>query len=253
MYRDEQFEELEQTEREITLEHIAAMLLLLGETREAVRQELISFYHKYGKDGVITYNEVRKWVSLKDRRRRLNVFLANLEEIFTLLQGKLKDEFALLEFDIKRLELEFFEVKDPENIDFDNNWGQDDSNWYERLEDDVLLWLYVLYSDVKRAIVRTDTLEELLKQFDKRFITMENVLKRLGMTESSAFTTMARKAIFKEFGVAKYRYYARVDERTCETCGELHDKVFPIIAYEVGVTAPPIHPSCRCWTVPIWD
>lgn len=251
MYRDEQFEELEKTEREITLEHIAAMLLLLGETREATRRELISFYHKYGKDGVITYNEVRKWVSLKDRRRRLTVLLGTLETNFTDLLNKLESEFGSLESDIKQLELEFFEVKELK--DFDANWGQDDSNWYDRLEDDVLIWLYALSSDVKRAIVRADTLEDLLKQFDKRFNTMESVLKRLGMTESSAFTTLARKAIFKEFGVAKYRYYARVDERTCETCGELHDKVFPIIAYEVGVTAPPIHPSCRCWTVPIWD
>lgn len=251
-HTDAQFEELEETERQVTLEHIAAMLLLLGETREAIRQELISFYHKYGKDGVITYNEVKKWISLKDRRRRLNVFLANLESIFTLLQGGLESEFRLLESDIKRLELEFFNIAEIEDFAF-GDWGQDDSNWLERLDEDIALWVYYLCSDTKRAIIRADTLEELLKQYDKRFNTMENVLRRLGMTESSAFTTLARKAIFKEFGVGMYRYYARVDERTCETCGELHDRVFPISAYEVGVTAPPIHPSCRCWTVPVWE
>lgn len=251
-HTDAQFEQLEETERQVTLEHIAAMLLLLGETREAVREELISFYHKYGKDGVITYNEVRKWVSLKDRRKRLNAFLAVLETDFNQLQNKLREEFGSLEIDIKRLEFEFFEIEEPEDFDFED-WGQDDSNWYDRLVDDVLLWLYYLGSDTKRAIMRADTLEQLLKQYDKRFKTMENVLTRLGMTESSAFTTLARKAIFKEFGVGKYRYYARVDERTCETCGALHDTLFDISAYEVGVTAPPIHPSCRCWTVPVWE
>lgn len=252
MYRDEQFEELEETEREVTLEHIAAMLLLLGETKEAVKEELITFYHTYGKDGVITYNEVRKWVSLKNRRKRLTVFLTDLEAIFTLLQGNLRVEFTLLQDDIKRLELGFFEVEEPEDFELDN-WGQDDSNWLERLDEDIALWFYYLSSDVKRAIMRADTLERLLKIIDKRFVTMENVIRRLGMTESSAFTTLTRVIIFKLLGVDKYRYYARIDERTCETCGVLHDKVFPMSAYEVGVTAPPIHPSCRCWTVPIWD
>ena len=252
MYRDEQFEELEETERQVTFEHIAAMLLLVGETRNTIRKELVDFYNKYGKDGVITYNEVKKWVSLTNRRKRLNVFLDNLDENFTLLQGKLKREFELLESDIKRLELKFFEVEELEDLDL-VNWGQDNSNWIERLEEDVLLWIFYLTSDFKRAVVRADTLEVLLKQYDKRFNTIDNVLKRLAMTESSAFTTMSRKAIFKHFGIGKYRYYARVDERTCETCGVLHDRVFPISVYEVGVTAPPIHPSCRCWTVPVWD
>ena len=59
--------------------------------------------------------------------------------------------------------------------------------------------------------------------------------------------------IFKKLGINRYGFYSRVDERRCEYCGSLHGKTFPITAYEVGVTASPIHPRCRCWEVPITD
>ena len=73
MYTDEQFEQLEQEELEITEEEIALMLLLLSATKSTVEKELRDFYSKYGKDGVVTYQEARKWISSADHRRRLTV------------------------------------------------------------------------------------------------------------------------------------------------------------------------------------
>ena len=92
-----------------------------------------------------------------------------------------------------------------------------------------------------------------LNLLDKRFDSIESIIQTLGLTESTAVGSLARRKIFAELGIAKYRFYTRPDERRCETCGSMHGLIFPISAYEVGVTASPIHPRCRCWEVPIMD
>jgi SPP1 gp7 family putative phage head morphogenesis protein len=113
------------------------------------------------------------------------------------------------------------------------------------------LWKAYLGTDLKRSMLRRDSIDEVIEQLNKRFMSFERILKRLGLTESTAVGSLARKEIFKELGIKKYRFYAREDERTCEHCGSLHGLTFPMTAYEVGVTASPIHAHCRCWEVPI--
>ena len=88
---------------------------------------------------------------------------------------------------------------------------------------------------------------------DKRFKSMESIIKTLGLSESTAVGSIARQRIFRELGITKYQFYTKADERTCETCGAMHGLIFPMSAYEVGVTASPVHPRCRCWEVPLWD
>ena len=106
-------------------------------------------------------------------------------------------------------------------------------------------------NDIKRSILAKKDIDSVIELLNKRFLTMENITKRLAVTETTAVASLARQAAFKELGITKYQYYAREDERTCEQCGSLHGLIFPISAYEVGATAPCLHPLCRCWTVPI--
>lgn len=253
MWTDEQFDELEQEEHSLTEEAIIAMLLLLGVTHDELTKELRDFYSKYGNDGVVTYQEARKWVSSKDHTKRINLLLVVLGDRFTTLLDDLTDSFDSFIPDIIAKESKFFNVE----LDVDDlmyiKWGADDLNWLTRLEDDVNLWLYTVTSDIKQGFLKQVDIDTILETLDKRFVSMEKVLKRLALTESTATGSIARRQIFKELGIKKYRFYAREDERTCEHCGSLHGLIFPITAYEVGVTASPIHAHCRCWEVPIME
>ena len=141
---------------------------------------------------------------------------------------------------------------DAEYLLYDK-WGADEAMWLERLEDDVELWYHNVSKDIKQSLLKRDSIDDVLDDLDKRFTSIEKVLKRLALTESTAMGSLARRKIFKELGIKKYRFYAREDERTCEHCGALHGLVFPMTAYEVGVTASPIHAHCRCWEIPIVD
>lgn len=252
IYTDEQFEKLEQEERALTDEAILFMLYLLAETKSDIEKELRSFYQEYGKDGVITYTDVRKWTNGKDHRRRLTVLLLFLADRFNELHTNLTPEFTVFLTKVVKKEFDFFDVDLDADI-LDIAWGIDEATWFTRLADDVELWNVNVANDLKRAFMRHDNVEDVIAKLNKRFTSMENVLSKLAMTESTAVGSLARREIFKELGISKYQYYAREDERTCEVCGSLHGLVFPVSSYEIGVNASPIHPWCRCWEVPIWD
>lgn len=255
MYTEEQLTQLEQEERTITDEAILAMLAILASLKSDLEVELRNFYSKYGKDGVVTYAEARKWASTADHRRRLTVLMLYVNENFNTLNAKLCPKFKSMLEDVIGKEIEFFNVEIPNVADkpLSERWGADEKTWLERLDDDIALWCVYILTDIKRNILKSGDINSLIGQLDKRFKSMSYVLETLGLSESTAVGSMARREIFKSRGITKYQFYTRPDERRCETCGAMHGLVFPISSYEVGVTASPIHPRCRCWEVPIVD
>ncbi len=253
MYDEKQFDELEQEEHALTEEAIIAILVLLASVRSDLENLIREFYQKYGKDGVVTYAEARKWVSEKDHRRRLTVLWLAIAAEFATFHTKINPKFDTFLTQVIEKELGFFGVDlDIEDI-LNTPWGVDEAIWATRLQDDIELWNAYINADLKRSILKRETVEEVLTAMDKRFTSLEYVIKRLGLTESTAVGSLARKEIFKELGINKYQFFAREDERTCDECGALHGLIFPISAYEVGVTASPIHAHCRCWEVPIQE
>lgn len=252
-YTDEQFEQLEQEERVLTDAAILTMLLSSNKVKESLKKELRDFYQKYGKDGVITYAEARKWISEKDHRKRLSVLLLFVGDEFDALFDELIPPFQEMLLDVVKKESDFFDVDLEAYEVTERQWGVDELTWEERLVDDVAIWSVYLANDIKRYILQRKTLDELLTQIDKRFGSIESVINKLALTESTAVGSMAREKAFRELGITKYQFYTRADERTCEVCGSMHGLIFPISAFEVGVTASPLHPHCRCWEVPIWE
>ena len=252
MYTDEQLDQLEQEQHTITEEAIILMLFALSSLQGDLKKELTDFYRKYGKDGVVTYKEARKWVSEENHTRRLTTLMLLFHNKFAeTYVDELEPEFRSFLTEVIWKESDFFGVDLDADDLLKQTWGVDDATWLTRLEDDVALWDRYIFNDIKQSLLRQDNIDQVLKQLDKRFMTIENVIRNLGLTESTAYGSIARKQVLKELGITKYRFYTRADERTCEVCGSMHGLIFPISSYEIGVTASPLHPRCRCWEVPI--
>lgn len=248
MYNDEELEKVEKEENSFTEEALVLMLASISSTKAELEKELRLFYQKYGKDGVMTYSEARKWISDKNHQRRLTWLLVFIGTLFSDLFGNLRSDFDSLVSKVIKKEYDFFGVSlETPKL----NWGVDDLTWLDRLADDMTMWEAYVVNDIKRSMLAKKPIDDILELLDKRFMTMENIIRNLAITETTAVGSIARQQAFKELGITKYQYFAREDERTCEYCGSLHGLVFPISAYEVGVTASPIHPRCRCWEVPI--
>ena len=76
---------------------------------------------------------------------------------------------------------------------------------------------------------------------------------RFVMTETAAINMTAQKGAFEDLGVEEFEFIATLDGTTCAICGGLDGKHLPMKEYKVGVTAPPLHPFCRCCTAPYFE
>ena len=74
-----------------------------------------------------------------------------------------------------------------------------------------------------------------------------NAAHRLVRTETMHYLNESAKEGYKDAGCKKIQFWAAEDERTCEQCGRLHEKI-----YELGKEPTlPLHPNCRCTYIPI--
>lgn len=73
---------------------------------------------------------------------------------------------------------------------------------------------------------------------------------RLVLTEGAAFAAMGRKECYERLGVKQFAFLATLDAKTCCICAAIDGQVFDLEDYQIGVTAPPLHPNDRCTTVP---
>ncbi len=250
-YDNIKLEELEQEQYEMSLEQFALMVALLLNCKKDIYKEVQSFYSNFGTDGRINYRTSRKHYSDLDKRKRSVVLYSTIDDILDSYFLNIEDIFRNALIDIIDSEIEFFVTE----VDIDDilkfKWGDDNANWNTRLWEHRDKWSKVIKKDLKLGFLRSEDIQELLDQLDVRFKSAEKALKKLFVTEYNAIESEARKRIFKELGVSKFQYYATLDERTCDECGSMHEQVFPMSAYEIGVTVPPIHSWCRCFIVPV--
>lgn len=250
------YEEFEEKQNRLTQKAILAALALLSACHKDIAKELSDFYRRYGKDGVVTYQEARKWVGGSDHRKRMLVIFLS---IGTILGDMFAGLYDVMDKHFRRLVKDEFKLHGVELSDelldkimaakWANEYGE--SYWLPRLNAYEERWRLILCKDLKTAFYTLNDIDDVLDDYNIRFRSMENLLKSLITTEATAIGSIARRDIFKQQGVKKYQFYTRADERVCPTCGDLHGTIFPISAYEVGVTASPVHPRCRCWEVPI--
>lgn len=129
------------------------------------------------------------------------------------------------------------------------SWAKDNLNLYDRFNANKAK----LSASVKTALVKgfknEMSVDEVVAEVSKVMGIGAGAAKRLVVTENSFFNTQATYLALKEAGYTHYRYICRLLPTSCDICIALHNTVFPIEMYEVGVTSPPQHPHCLCYIV----
>ncbi len=130
-------------------------------------------------------------------------------------------------------------------------WSQDGTNFSKRV------WgqhrpelVQKLNTDFTQALIRNDEPQKLINKIANDFNVSKYKAGRLVMTESAFFATESQKDAFKELGVEYFSISATLDKTTCTDCSFREGEKIPMSLYEVGVTAPPFHPNCRCDVLP---
>lgn len=110
-----------------------------------------------------------------------------------------------------------------------------------------------LTQTLSRGLVRGDSLDRMTKEFAKRMSVSESRAAVLIHTESAHMAAEAAEQGYRETGVQSYRFEAALDLKTCAVCGALDQREFPLAEHETGINYPPLHPRCRCTTVPVTE
>ena len=110
-----------------------------------------------------------------------------------------------------------------------------------------------LMQTLSRGFVRGDSLDRMTKEFAKRMGVSESRAAVLIHTESVHMAAEAAEQGSRETGIRSYRFEAALDLKTCTVCGALDQREFPLAERETGINYPPLHPRCRCTTVPVTE
>lgn len=110
-----------------------------------------------------------------------------------------------------------------------------------------------LMQTLSRGFVRGDSLDRMTKEFAQRMGVSESRAATLIHTESAHMAAEAAEQGYRETGVQSYRFEAALDLKTCAVCGAMDQREFPLAERETGVNYPPLHPRCRCTTVPVTE
>lgn len=132
-------------------------------------------------------------------------------------------------------------------------WSNDDRTFSDRIWINKKKLINELNTTFTQGIITGTDPQKTIDMISKRLAVSKQQTGRLVMTEQAAFSNAAQNDCFKELGVEEFEIVETLDSHTCEYCGSMDGKHFPMIQFEIGMTAPPFHPNCRGCTCPYFD
>lgn len=132
-------------------------------------------------------------------------------------------------------------------------WSVDGTNFSEKLWSNKAKLINNLDQELSRMILTGESPKKAIANVRKAMGSSLSAATTLVVTEQAYFTSLAQKDSYGELDVEEYEVVESLDGRTCELCGELDGKHFPVTDMQPGVNAPPFHPRCRGTTCPYFD
>lgn len=216
---------------------------------ESVKDELYRLAEKCSKDGVLSLSEMYK----QNRLAELNKKYENIIEEL----GRTTEEFAR-----ENMQQGFQDVYEKTAKGMgDNDFSMPNKKLMEKMMETPWrgdnfsgrLWknqkkLAVSLNDVLlTGLQQGKTVTEIAIALHNRMGHGFNDCHRLVRTESMHYLNDATLHRYKDAGVEYVQIWAALDERTCDTCGGYHEKIYPIDK----CPAVPLHANCRCTIIPV--
>lgn len=102
---------------------------------------------------------------------------------------------------------------------------------------------------ITQGLIQGKSIASMSKQLADNMGRSYKAAERVIRTETNHFHNEAEKHAYLASGIKEYEYMATLDSRTCEACGKLDGKHFPVAEARPGENFPPLHPSDRCTTI----
>ena len=126
-------------------------------------------------------------------------------------------------------------------------WCADGLSWSDRIWSNTELLQEELNNNLLDCLITGKSAQDLKILLQDRFNVSYARADALVRTELAHIQTQAARQRYTDAGITKVQVWADKDERRCEVCGDLHEKIF-----NVGDKMPvPAHPRCRCCIIPV--
>ena len=132
-------------------------------------------------------------------------------------------------------------------------WTTDNQTFRDRCWTNKQSLVNSVNTQLTQMVIRGEAPDRAISAISKQFDVSRAKAGRLVMTESAYFSSAGQKDCYKALDVELYKIVASFDKDTCGLCAALDGKVFKMADYQVGLTAPPFHPWCRCCTCPYFE
>lgn len=258
----EELEKLDDEENEIALAIIALLISDSNRIKMSLKNEIGGWFRKYAKDGKYTFQQARLALTKRElqefnvkfgtkfkRLTRQSALRYTIQKETAKLRDKSHNKLKQIAEKLVETEQSAFDVKLEDADLTDNKWGEDKLSPKERVDNKIDKFTVSLQTEVERVMYTSGNADEAEQLVNDKFLLFASAITLLLTTERVAMSSFARANIFKMLGYNSYKFVALRDERMCETCGALDGTIFPISAFMPGVTAPCLHPRCRCSTI----
>ena len=132
-------------------------------------------------------------------------------------------------------------------------WTYDGKTFSDRIWQDKEKLKHSIEKTLTQSIIRGEAPLKTAKRIAKETNVELSSAKRLVLTESAAMSNKASMDSYKELGVDEIEFVSALDGRTCDICGAMDGKHFKTSEGVEGINLPPLHPNCRCTTVPYFN
>lgn len=101
-----------------------------------------------------------------------------------------------------------------------------------------------------RRVHDLDLVEHLKKLVEEELDTVRYALRRQVRTETTDIVSGYQAKAMERSFVRLYKFLTERDSKVCPICQVLDRKVFQLKNRQTGFNYPPMHPNCRCTTIP---
>lgn len=249
----------------------AARQVLLNKSRKEIDKKLKKYYVRLSKQLIKDYESLYDQVQLK-RANGEQVSPATLYSLdkYWELQGqtrKLLNKFGAYQQALLSKVFEVFYQQSYHSLNIkgltafrtldegavrqiiNSIWCSDGKSWSTRIWNNTALLQQTLEEGLIECVAagrKTSKLKEILQN---RFNVSYHRADTLVRTELAHIQTESAKQRYADYGITQVQFWSDPDERTCDVCGKLHKKIYP-----VGAHVPcPCHANCRCQILPVVD
>lgn len=111
----------------------------------------------------------------------------------------------------------------------------------------------VIKEEITQMVIRGESLKKIANRVSEKMDSSYENAIRLVQTEHSHFMSEADKKAYESQGVDKYQFLATLQDNTCKRCRNIDMKVYLVKDAKEGENYPPLHPRCRCTTIPYFQ